>query len=429
MAFMEKNSESSILAGGGLNAMNNGNAAANGKDLSHTVRGETLLERSRDLSPLRKGVPTKKIIHRRRRSRWSTLLTILTKIVLLLASSLYLGQIIYRWTVWAGGDANSSFVTMDYEDRISEVEKSLKITSKMLQVQVDVIDKKMGNEIGIVKRELQKQVEEKRSYLQRELKQLVSRTDDLGKSLADLEGTSLLTKGELEKFLNELNSNRNGDSMGKDVDLDEIMAMAREIVEKEIEKHAADGLGRVDYALASGGAKVITHSEPYVYANGNSWVAIGKGKSRVHSSSQKMLKPSFGEPGQCFPLQGSSGFVEIRLSAGIIPEAITLEHVSKSVAYDRSSAPKDCSVSGWFEGREHDPSTKTDKKFVLAEFSYDLEKSNVQTFTIPVTDSGIINMVRLDFTSNYGNSAFTCIYRFRVHGYEHRFLPAMNTHG
>lgn len=326
MAFMERESKSSFLAGGGLSAMNNGNAVANGKD---KVRGEALLERPRDLSQLRKVVQTKNIIHRRRRSRWSTFLTVLTKIVLLLSSLLYLGQFLHRWSAWAGGDPNYSFAAMEYEDRISEVEKSLKITSKMLQVQAEVIDKKTGNEIGTVKRELQKQVEEKRSFLERELKLLESRTDDLGKSLADLEEMNLLRKGELEEFLNELKSRRNGDDTGKDVDWDEIMAISREIVEKEIEKHAADGLGRVDYALASGGAKVVGHSEPYVYANGNKWLALAKGKSRVLSSAQKMIKPSFGEPGQCFPLQGSSGFVEIRLSAGIIPEAITLEHISK----------------------------------------------------------------------------------------------------
>jgi SUN domain-containing protein 1/2 len=28
-------------------------------------------------------------------------------------------------------------------------------------------------------------------------------------------------------------------------------------------------------------------------------------------------------------MQGSSGFVEIKLKSGIIPEAVTLEHVSK----------------------------------------------------------------------------------------------------
>lgn len=100
----------------------------------------------------------------------------------------------------------------------------------------------------------------------------------------------------------------------------------------------------------------------------------------------------------------------------------------QSVAYDRSSAPKDCRVSGWFEGPEDDPSCKFDKMFVLTEFSYDLEKSNAQTFDIPVIDSGIINRVRLDFTSNHGSPALTCIYRIRVHGFEPSSLAALKTH-
>nr|XP_010907926.1 SUN domain-containing protein 2 [Elaeis guineensis] len=137
-----------------------------------------------------------------------------------------------------------------------------------------------------------------------------------------------------------------------------------------------------------------------------------------------MLEPSFGEPGQCFPLQGSSGFVEIRLRTGIIPEAVTLEHVSKRVAYDSSSAPKDCRASAWFESPDDDPSSHA-KMYILSEFSYDLDRSSAQTFNVETADLGVVNMVRLDFTSNHGNSALTCIYRFRVHGYEPNSPAAM----
>ncbi|KAF3545335.1 hypothetical protein DY000_02009768 [Brassica cretica] len=46
-----------------------------------------------------------------------------------------------------------------------------------------------------------------------------------------------------------------------------------------------------------------------------------------------MLSPSFGEPGQCFALKGSSGYVQIRLRGPIVPEAFTLEHVAKVLAH------------------------------------------------------------------------------------------------
>ncbi|RWW17332.1 hypothetical protein GW17_00018745 [Ensete ventricosum] len=91
------------------------------------------------------------------------------------------------------------------------------------------------------------------------------------------------------------------------------------------------------------------------------------------------------------------------------------------LAYDRSSAPKDCTVSAWFEEPGSDPSKHAEKTFILTKFSYDLEKSNAQTFKVETAISGIINIVRLDFSSNHGSSTLTCIYRFRVHGYKPNF--------
>ena len=51
----------------------------------------------------------------------------------------------------------------------------------------------------------------------------------------------------------------------------------------------------------------------------------------------------------------------------------------------------------------------------LVEFTYDLEKVNVQTFSIE-SSLGIVNRVRLEFFSNHGNPSYTCLYRLRVHG-------------
>lgn len=92
----------------------------------------------------------------------------------------------------------------------------------------------------------------------------------------------------------------------------------------------------------------------------------------------------------------------------------------QSVAYDRSSAPKDCRVSGWLhQGHADSAAVDIEKMFLLAEFMYDLEKSNAQTFNVmDSTASGLIDTVRLDFTSNHGSPTHTCIYRLRVHGHE-----------
>lgn len=88
----------------------------------------------------------------------------------------------------------------------------------------------------------------------------------------------------------------------------------------------------------------------------------------------------------------------------------------QAVAYDRSSAPKDCRVSGWLEEKDMEGG---ETMHFLTEFSYDLDRSNAQTFDIADSAySGLINTLRLDFTSNHGSSSHTCIYRFRVHGRE-----------
>ena len=66
-----------------------------------------------------------------------------------------------------------------------------------------------------------------------------------------------------------------------------------------------------------------------------------------------------------------------------------------------------------------DVAVETEQMFLLPEFTYDLEKSNAQTFNVLDTaGSGIVDTVRLDFTSNHGSPSHTCIYRFRVHGRE-----------
>ncbi|KAL8098244.1 SUN domain-containing protein 1-like [Apium graveolens] len=198
--------------------------------------------------------------------------------------------------------------------------------------------------------------------------------------------------------------------------LDEARAVARDIVREEIEIHAADGLGKVDYALAATGGSVTKHSDASVVGAGSVWFSR-IGRNGVHVDAVKMLRPSFGEPGDCFDLNGSTGFVEIKLGKAIVPEAVTLEHVAKSVAYDRSSAPKDCKVSGWFSGHETEIEKDIEKIFPLGEFTYDLENSNAQTFDVSHA-SGLVDMIRLEFTSNHGKASHTSIYRFRVHGHE-----------
>lgn len=338
--------------------------------------------------------------------RWQIVLSVVTKLCLLAVGILWLGQMILKL---GSGDSSVNYPGLDVDGRIYEFESFVKKNVKLLQIQVEVVDNKLKREVSSLTKELSKQIEEKSSVLEKKINELDLKNEGLSKSIGELRSLGFLTKEEFEDFKSEFAKKM--DANINHASLDEIGAFAKAIVVKEIEKHAADGIGRVDYALGTAGAKVLMHSEPYVSGKFSNWFERSK---PVHANSKKMLEPSFGEPGQCFALRGSSGFVDVKLRSGIVPEAVTLEHVAKSVAYDRSSAPKDCVVSALFKepgGVEYTPQ-------LLTKFSYDLEKSNIQTFDIATANPTMVNMIRFEFTSNHGNPSMTCIYRLRVHGYE-----------
>ncbi|KAL6650468.1 hypothetical protein ACP70R_009393 [Stipagrostis hirtigluma subsp. patula] len=411
----KKNTTPELLAEGGINGVSQDRTAVK-KDLSHTIRGESVLDKSKYLSQARKDVVAsaapaerrKKSGGKQEKPKWETALSVLVKLCLLISAIAWMGQLFWRFQ-----NGELSFTTPDIESRLSKVE-GFKKTTKMLQVQLDILDKKLVNEIDKTKRDITQQFDDKDSKLEAKMKTLEGKTDKLDKSLAELRDMGFVSKNEFEEILNQLKKKKGLDGRDNDISLDDIRLYAKEIVEMEIAKHAADGLGMVDYALGSGGAKVISHSEPFKNAK-----TYFTGRTGQQSTAQKMLEPSFGQPGECFALKGSSGFVNIKLRTGIIPEAVTLEHVDKSVAYDRSSAPKDFQVHGWYQGSQDDSGKDLNAMTTLGEFSYDLEKSNAQTFQLERTvDSRVVNIVRFGFSSNHGNSELTCIYRFRVHGRE-----------
>ncbi|KAF8783819.1 hypothetical protein HU200_000259 [Digitaria exilis] len=410
----KKKASPEILAEGGINGVSEDKIAGK-KDLSHTIRGESVLGKSKYSSEARKDVVASEAGERRKKTstkqekaKWVTALSVLVKLCLLISAIAWMGQLVWRWQ-----NGELSFTTPDMESRLSKVE-GFKKTAKMLQVQLDILDKKLGNEIDKTKRDITRQFEAKTNELEKKMKTLEDKTGKLDRSIIELRDMGFLTKKEFEEILSQIKEKKGLAGTYDDITLDDIMLYAKEIVEIEIARHSADGLGMVDYALGSGGAKVVRHSESFM--NGKTYMP---GRSSVHATAQKMLEPSFGQPGECFALKGSSGFVDVKLRTGIIPEAVTLEHVDKSVAYDRSSAPKNFQVRGWYQGSHDDSDKDSNAMATLGEFSYNLDNSNAQTFQLERSaNPQAVNMVRFDFSSNHGNPELTCIYRFRVHGTE-----------
>ncbi|KAM0014477.1 putative SUN domain-containing protein [Helianthus debilis subsp. tardiflorus] len=395
-----------------------GDTTSRAKDLTHSTKQvDTLLERSvqtknpiptNSTTKLRKRTVVKKATGPSpSRPPWKTAVSVIVKNLGLLAILLVLIQMVRRLGFNQGGNGSGgsdSVLGLEYERRIAEVEAFLKTTTKMMQVQVDVVDRKIENEVKGLRTELSKRIDDERVMVNNRFSEFDGRVGSVEKAVT---GADWLSRDEFDKFVEEF---RGVDDVGE-LRLDEIRAFAREIVEKEIGKHAADGLGRVDYAVASGGAKVLRHSEAYSASRVMGWFS-----GNVRSDAMKVLQPSFGQPGECFPLKGDTGFVDVKLRTAIVPEAITLEHVSKSVAFDISSAPKHCKIWGWLQNEED-----TQKEHLLTEFTYDLEKSVAQTFNVldpKDEDSIVIDTIRLELMSNHGSPTHTCIYRVRVHGHQ-----------
>ncbi|KAL8209469.1 hypothetical protein R6Q57_006201 [Mikania cordata] len=383
-------------------------------------RTETVLARSTDAlqttnplttnstTNLRKRTVVKKgSISSSSRHPWKIAARVIAKNLGLLIVLLLFVQMMYKLAFNQAGGFGSVFdLNSDYERRIAEVENLVKTTTKLMQVQVEVVDRKIENEIAGLKSEFSNRIGGARDEFVNRFSEFDGRVESMEKALSS---TDWLSKDEFDRFREDIK--KRVDDIGG-LKLDEIRAVAREIVEKEIGKHAADGIGRVDFAVASGGAIVSKHSEAFNGARRVGDWFTGK----VRNDAVKILQPSFGQPGECFPLKGDNGFVEIKLRTAIVPEAITLEHVSKSVAFDTSTAPKDCKVWGWSRNGED-----TQNEHLLSAFTYDLEKSSSQTFNLSLDTEHIspivIDTIRLQFMSNHGSPTNTCIYRVRVHGH------------
>lgn len=89
---------------------------------------------------------------------------------------------------------------------------------------------------------------------------------------------------------------------------------------------------------------------------------------------QLLLSPG-NSAGECLPLNGSTGHVDIRLRQKIVPHAVTIEHLPRSLAFDISSAPKDILIYAFADTpylTEH-LEERLPRALYLGRFQYDIE--------------------------------------------------------
>jgi Sad1 / UNC-like C-terminal len=160
-------------------------------------------------------------------------------------------------------------------------------------------------------------------------------------------------------------------------------------------------------------------------------------------------------PGSCWPMAGRSGRVTLQLPYPVKVSAVSLDHISPLLVSEETSlrsAPKTLRVYGYPACESYCDGLGFDvkRKVVLTEFEYDAQKGGVQTFAVAshapanlssstcddapaATDqdadvnSGSCSAphpksiepvlgIELVVVENMGNSDYTCLYRFRVHG-------------
>lgn len=179
------------------------------------------------------------------------------------------------------------------------------------------------------------------------------------------------------------------------------------IVRKALAKYDADKTGLFDFALESAGGSILTTRCTENYELSSAVISVFGVPFWWETNNPRSILQPGSAPGQCWAFKGSHGSVVVRLSAEILVQAVSIEHISHLSTPDGklSSAPKNISISG-LRGEEVVP---------LANITYDITSDPVQTFWFQTGDQGF-NTVELNVLSNHGHPDYTCLYRLRVHG-------------
>ncbi|KAG9321691.1 hypothetical protein KVV02_002159 [Mortierella alpina] len=254
-----------------------------------------------------------------------------------------------------------------------------------------------------------------------------------------------------------------------------------ELIDEALDKYSADAMAKPDYALFTAGGRIIPGLTSPNYRAVGTFNILGRIGARMFQplARKKALEPDM-HAGECWPMEGSSGQLAIRLAREIVVTEVTIEHADPSVVLDLTSAPREIEVWSLREGDtaskqqpeapegssassggedkeeqkregtqdEHSSTTATRKttrwnvgipwpgSTLLTSFEYEAstttpKKGNEgstemtrkpksrQTFAIPLSKQTTSSVgVALRIKSNWGHPKYTCVYRVRVHGYE-----------
>ncbi len=117
----------------------------------------------------------------------------------------------------------------------------------------------------------------------------------------------------------------------------------------------------------------------------------------------------------CWPFGGSQGQVGVQLAprGRVVPRSVSVEHIPSSIAHTIGSAPKAMQVWGFQSVNDAAP-----RRLDAGDCQYDAySPQSIQFCNLREDGAGRpVNIVQLRVLSNHGRGAYTCVYRFRVHG-------------
>ncbi|CAG8507932.1 10749_t:CDS:1 [Acaulospora morrowiae] len=184
---------------------------------------------------------------------------------------------------------------------------------------------------------------------------------------------------------------------------------------------------RADFALHSGGARVLLHltSPPYVeYPGGFIKRSIARflGRGITRTKQPEIVISADNNVGNCYCFRGETGHVAIELSRSIELSSITYVHLDPDLAFeqkDLSSAPKDFEMWVIRDGNMRDNKEQYNTEaLLLGKFRYELGGVSEQKFDINYEGRVIpvVKKVLFKVNSNWGEEKYTCLYQIKVHG-------------
>ncbi|XP_027723096.1 sperm-associated antigen 4 protein [Vombatus ursinus] len=171
-----------------------------------------------------------------------------------------------------------------------------------------------------------------------------------------------------------------------------------------------DFVQKPDYALSSVGASIDLDKTSHDYEDRDTAYFWNRFSFWNYAKPPTVILEPDVFPGNCWAFQGAKGQVVIRLPGQVQLSDITLQYPPPTVAHNGgpSSAPKDFAVYG-LEGDD-----KTE--ILLGKFTFEVEKSEIQTFHLKNEPPMAFPKVKIQILSNWGHPRFTCLYRVRAHG-------------